>query len=124
MTSLNAPAPVKTPMAKALPDDALKALQSFCESAGSQAAAARRLDVSQGTISNALKGRYIGNVDKLAERIRGELLSATVVCPVLGEISSRICQDERSKPFAANPLRVQMWRSCKTCPHNHANKEA
>lgn len=116
---------LKTPPAKALPDDALQALRQFCSSAGTQAAAARRLGVSEGTVSNALKGRYIGNVDKLAERIRGELLSAVVACPVLGEITSRMCQDERGKPFhSANPVRVQMWRTCKTCQHNHANKEA
>lgn len=109
----------KTPPAKALPDDALAALRQFCNGAGTQTAAAQRLGISKSTVSNALKGRYIGNVDKLAERIRGELLSATVACPVLGEITSRICQDERSKPFhAANPLRVQMWRACKSCAHN------
>ncbi len=110
--------PQKTPAAKALPADALQALSAFCAS-GTQVAAARRLGVSEGTVSNALKGRYIGNVDKLAERIRGELLAATVACPVLGEITSRICQDERNKPLhAANPLRVQLWRACQSCVHN------
>lgn len=110
--------PLKTPAARALPADALQALSAFCAS-GTQAAAARRLGVSEGTVSNALKGRYIGNVDKLAERIRGELLAATVACPVLGEITSRICQDERSKPLhAVNPLRVQLWRACQGCAHN------
>lgn len=90
--------PAKTPVAQPLPPDALTALARYCASA-TQAAAARRLGVSEGTVSNALKGRYIGNVAKLAERIRGELLAATVACPVLGEITSRICQDERGKPW-------------------------
>ena len=106
------------PEAKPLPDDALQALLSLKEQLP-QAEIARRLGVNEGTISNALKGRYIGNVDKLAERIRGELLNKTVVCPVLGEISTRICQDERNKPFhTANPVRVQLWRACKVCKHN------
>lgn len=112
----------KTPPAKALPQDAMDALLELKKHA-SQAEIARRLDVSDSTISNALKGRYIGNVEALAERIRGELLNQKVVCPILGEITSRICQDERKKPFhTANPMRVQIWRACKTCPHNPAAK--
>lgn len=109
---------VKTPPAKPLPDDALAALRKLCGTT-SQAAVARQLGVSEGTVSNALKGRYIGNVDRLAERIRGELLNEKVRCPVLGDITTRICQDEREKPFhSANPTRVQLWRACKTCPNN------
>jgi DNA-binding XRE family transcriptional regulator len=112
-------ASIKTPPAKALPLDALRALEQLKKDGISQAEIARRLDVSDGTVSNALKGKYIGDVDKLAERIRGELLKQTVACPVLGEITSRTCQDERAKPLHfANPLRVRMFRACKACPHN------
>jgi predicted transcriptional regulator len=112
----------KTPVAKPLPDDALAAMNEL-KAHYTQSDIARRLGVSEGTISNALKGRYIGNVDALAERIRGELLNQTVACPILGEITTRICQDERKKPFhTANPMRVQLWRACKTCPHNPATK--
>lgn len=108
----------KTPPAKALPLDALAALMDL-KTKHSQAEIARRIGVSEGTISNALKGRYIGNVEALAERIRGELLNQTVACPILGQITSRICQDERKKPFSAvNPMRVRLWRACKACPHN------
>jgi hypothetical protein len=119
--ALNKPKQI-TPPAKSLPADALQALQALTQRT-TQANIARRLSVSDATISSALKGKYIGNVNKLAERIRGELLSATVACPILGEISTRICQDERSKPFAAtSPLRVQLWRACKACPHNPTTK--
>lgn len=115
-------ASAKTPPAKALPQDALDALLQL-KKHHTQAEIARRIGVSDGTISNALAGRYIGNVDALAERIRGELLNQTVRCPILGEITSRICQDERKKPFhTANPMRVQIWRACKSCPHNPAVK--
>lgn len=107
----------KTPPAKALPDDALQALQRLCAST-TQTAVARRLGVSDGTISNALNGRYIGNVERLAERIRGELLDGTVQCPVLGPVSLRICQDERGKGLYANPLRIQMYRACMACDKN------
>ncbi|TAM37827.1 MAG: XRE family transcriptional regulator [Burkholderiaceae bacterium] len=112
----------KTPPARALPQDAMAALVHF-KATHTQAEIARRIGVSDGTISNALKGRYIGNVDRLAERIRGELLKKTVDCPILGQITSRICQDEREKPFhTANPVRVQLWRACKTCPNNPLSK--
>lgn len=116
MASINK---TKTPPAKALPADALQALMAL-RTKHTQAVIARRLDVSEATISSAIKGRYIGNVDKLAERIRGELLSQTVACPILGQISTRICQDERGKPFhtATNPMRVRLWQACRTCPHN------
>lgn len=110
--------PSKRPVAVPLPADALQALKSACE-ATSQAAVARKLKLSDATISSALKGRYIGNVERIAERIRGELLKATVPCPVLGEITSRICQDEREKPFqAVNPQRVRLYRACQSCPNN------
>lgn len=108
----------RTPTARPLPDDALQALRALCATT-TQAQVARRLDVSEASVSGALKGRYIGNVDRLAERIRGELLNATVCCPVLGAITTRICQDEREKPFhSANPVRVRLWRECQHCPHN------
>ena len=111
-------AAAKTPPAKPLPADALQALNALCRTMP-QSEVARRLGVSDGTVSNALKQRYIGNVERLAERIRGELLDATVQCPVLGAITTRICQDEREKPFhTANPLRVQLWRACQNCPNN------
>lgn len=110
-----------TPPAKALPADALQALFRL-RTTHTQAEIARRLDVSDATVSGALSGKYIGNVDRLAERVRGELLNVKVACPILGTISTRICQDERAKPFSAatNPLRVQLWRQCKNCPHNPA----
>lgn len=108
----------RTPPAKPLPEDALNALRKLCVST-SQAVVARRLGVSDAAISGALKGRYIGNVERLAERVRGELLNAKVICPVLGEITTRICQDEREKPFhTANPQRIRIWRACQTCPNN------
>lgn len=111
-----------TPPAKALPKDAMDALVEL-KKHHSQAEIARRIGVSDGTISNALSGRYIGNVEALAERIRGELLNQTVRCPILGDITTRICQDERKKPLhTANPVRVQLWRACKTCQHNPLSK--
>lgn len=110
----------KTPPARALPDDALQALRGACKAKGSnQAKVAARLKVSDATISSALHGKYIGNVDRLAERIRGELLNTAVACPVLGEISARICQDEREKKFSAhNPQAVRLFRACRSCPNN------
>lgn len=108
-----------TPAARSLPPDALQALMAW-RSRDTQSEIARRLGISDGTVSNALQGRYIGNVDRLAERIRGEVLNQQVACPILGPISSRICQDERARPFSArtNFMGVRLWHACKTCPHN------
>ena len=113
-----------TPPAKALPADAMAALMALKDKS-SQADIGRRLGVSGASLSNAISGKYIGNVDRLAERIRGELLNQTVPCPILGAVTTRICQDERAKPFAAtSPQRVLLWRTCKTCLHNPTAKGA
>ncbi len=117
--ALNKKPPTVTP----LPADALAALVA-AKQHRTQADIARLLKVNEGTISNALAGRYIGNAEKLAERIRGQLLNKTVACPILGEISTRICQDERAKPFhTANPMRVQLWRACSSCANNPKRKD-
>lgn len=109
----------KRPPAVPLPADAMLALQNACKPPSNQAAVARKLGVSGTTISTALKGRYIGNVERLAERIRGELLNYSVACPILGEITARICQDEREKPFSsASSQRVRLYRACQQCPNN------
>lgn len=84
----------------------------------SQAKLAKRLGVSAAMINQVLRGRYTGNTANLEQRVRGELMRETVICPVLGETSKRDCLDAQSRPFAAtNPQRVQLFTACKTCPN-------
>ncbi len=99
------------------PPDWVLALARACDAA-SQGKVAERLGVSGAAVNQVLGNAYRGRVDRVEVRVRGELMKATVMCPVLGEISSRKCLDEQKRPFAAtNPLRVALFQACKTCPN-------
>jgi hypothetical protein len=88
----------------------------------SQSAVAKQLDVSPAMINQTLKNAYKGNLSRLETRVRGEFMKEVVMCPVLGEINSRDCLDHSGKKFSAtNPLRVQLFKACRTCPNNRRN---
>lgn len=90
----------------------------------SQVRVAKRLRISGSTVNQLLKGTYPSDVARMKSRIEGELLNKTVHCPVLGEISTRRCQDEQARPFAAtNPQRVAVYMACRNgCPHSKHRK--
>ncbi len=116
----------KTPAATPLPADALAALLELCKT-HKQSQVAERLGLTESAISHALKGKYIGNVDRMAERIRGELLNETVQCPGgYGQINRRICQDTREAPLSRfqNPYQRSLRLHCNQCPNNPKKKDA
>jgi len=93
--------------------DWILALAQACDHS-SQASVGKRLGVSGAVVNQVLKGRYAGRMDRIEARARGELMRATVQCPVMGEISSRQCQDEQRRPFATtNPQRVRVFHACR-----------
>jgi hypothetical protein len=100
--------------------------------ATNQARAAERIGVSEATVSQVLSGTYKAATTRIERRVRGTLMGATCVCPVMGEVSTRVCQDvqERQPPGAtrpiANPQHAQAWFACRgrgpftragACPH-------
>lgn len=98
--------------------EALQALQRAIVTFKTQAAVAEQLGRSAATVNQALKGKYRGDIADLEQRIRGVLLNLTVECPVLRQISAKVCLDEQNRPLVfSNPLRVRLHRACKTCPH-------
>lgn len=108
---------------RTLPPDVLDVLRDAVQRAGSQNAAARALGINTSTVSLALRGRYIGDVDAIAARIRGVYMNETVRCPVMGDITTKHCLDYQNKPLAfTNPTRVRLYRACKCCPHRKAAK--
>lgn len=110
---------------RTLPADELDALRAAVARLGTQAAVAKTLGVSSSTVSQALKGYYVGDVDALAQRIRGALMNELVSCPVMGELSTKHCLDYQARPLVfTNPTRVRLHRACKTCPHRKAAKGA
>ncbi len=98
--------------------DWIEALRDECERT-SQRRAAERLAISPSTINQVLNGTYKAKTGRIEERVRGELMNKTLECPVLGEITTRSCQDWQAKPFAAtNPTRVAVYKACRAgCPH-------
>lgn len=52
----------------------------------------------------------------MAQRIRGQFMGRTVLCPVYGTLNKRNCLDNQALPQAfTNPLRAALGRACKTC---------
>lgn len=101
-----------------LPAEVLAAAEAAVVRLGSQVALANQLGVSASALNQAMKGKYRGDVESIEQRIRGVLLTLTVQCPVLAEISTKVCLDEQRRPLVfSNPLRVRLHRACKTCPH-------
>ena len=101
------------PEAAYLQDDWYVALRQACD-ASSQSRVAMRLRVSPAVVNQVLRGRYAGRVDRVEQRVRGELMSQVVDCPVLGEISTRRCLDEQRRPFApTSPQRVTLFKACR-----------
>ncbi len=90
-------------------------LAEACDQFG-QTAMGKRLGVSGAVISATLSNTYAGRLDKIEQRVRGELMNERVTCPVLGEISKRQCLDEQSREYAStNALRVELRRACAGC---------
>jgi hypothetical protein len=107
----------------AAPPDWIVVLADECDRIN-QSAAAKILGVSAAMVNQALKNAYQGNLSRLETRVRGEFMKQVVFCPVLGEINSRDCQDHAGAKFSAtNPLRVQLYKACRTCPNNRRNSE-
>ena len=107
----------------ATPPDWILALAEACAS-DSQAGVGRRLGVSGSMLSSALAARYPGDMAKLEQRVRGALMGATVVCPVLGELGRDRCVAEQGKPAStASSVAVRLRRACKTCPNRQNSKD-
>jgi hypothetical protein len=102
----------------ALADDVKAALVAAVKRFKSQKKAADELNVSTAVISTLLNDKYAGNVETMEQRIRGQFMAETVLCPVMGTLSKRSCLDNQALPQAfTNPMRAALGRACKTCPN-------
>lgn len=94
------------------------ALRAECQRT-SQAKAGARLGVSGSTVNQVLKGTYNGDLERIQGLVEGELMNATVDCPVLGELPRNRCLENQRRPFAAtSPTRVALYHACQACAHN------
>ena len=84
-----------------------------------QTAAGRRLGYSASVVNQALAASYKGDLRSFEAAVRGALMGATVMCPVLDEITKDLClEEQRIAKAATSGLRMRLARACKTCPHS------
>lgn len=83
-------------------------------------ACASRLGYSPAVISQTIGNKYQGDLSKVEDKVRGALMGATVLCPVLGEIGRDVCLGWQAKPKAVtNSTRSKLYRACRNrCPHS------
>lgn len=112
------------PDRRALPAEELAALQAAVERLGTQTAVARELGVSSSTVSQALRGYYVGDVDKLAAQVRGAFMNEWVRCPIYADLPLKNCLELQVRPLAfTNPLRPKLFKACQTCPNNRKRQK-
>lgn len=77
---------------------------------------AKRLGYSLTTVSLILNGKYLGKTDKFSTRVL-EVFSV-VNCPYLKKaIPLHQCKETADgRAPTHNPMKMQFWRSCQTCP--------
>lgn len=99
------------------------ALARLAEENG-QKAAGEAIGYSGSTISELISNKYRGDIARLEQMVRGALMGATVLCPVLGEIGQDQCRHEQARPFVAtNSTRAMLRRECRRCPHSQPAKD-
>jgi hypothetical protein len=81
---------------------------------------AERIGYSPAVVTHVLRNHYRGDMERVAEKVRGALMGVTVCCPVLGEIGKDRCLDEQKKPFAGtSSVRSRLHRACRAgCPNS------
>lgn len=102
------------------PPQWIAVLADECDRTG-QSKCAERLNVSAAMVNQALQNTYKGRLDRLEERVRGELMRETHECPVLGAISKMACLEHQAQPFSTTSrLAVRLSLACPHCPNRRA----
>jgi len=100
-------------------NDLLIMLEHAVIEAGSQSKVAKRIGYSAAAVSQALSGKYGGDLTTLLSRVEEVYGSRLVICPVLDEISITRCAIERRTTFSgSNPVRVRLFKACRVCGNN------
>lgn len=104
--------------------DWVEALALACDQA-SQRAVAERLGYSASTVNYVLSRRYAGDLKGVEQAVRGALMAAEVLCPVVGALAADACAEHQRRPWSSvNPGRLAMWKACRSgCPHSRLAAE-
>jgi hypothetical protein len=106
------------------PPDWVLALAHEADGLLSQRALGEKLGITGGALSAVISKKYPGGYARIEARVKGALMSATVACPVEGEIPRNRCADNQAKkPSAASPARARFPFACRTCPNAFTQKE-
>lgn len=104
---------------KPLPDW-IAALAAECDRT-SQSTAGKRLPrpggggYSAATINCVLGRTYGADLGVIEQAVRAALMSATVVCPVIGEMSTVVCLRHQQAEWS--PRNALIRNACPNCPH-------
>lgn len=91
----------------------------------SQRAVAARIGYSAGAVCQVLANKYKAPTDNIELAVRGAYLSATVACPVLGDLATDRCLEHQKMPWASSPLRLRLYKACRAgCPHSRITPNA
>ena len=91
----------------------------------SQNAVAKRLNLSSATVSQVLRKKYPGDLERIKKLVEGAFMQFTVNCPIVGEITKDKCLSHQDAPFAStNPQRVCLYKACRSgCPHSSLTEQ-
>ena len=83
-------------------------------------AVAKKIGYAGAVVTQIVRRKYPGDMGRVEAKVRGALMGATVVCPILGEIGRDRCLDEQKKPNSAtSSIRSKLYRACRSgCPHS------
>lgn len=86
---------------------------------------AKRIGYSGAVLSHVFAKNYPGDIARVEAKARGALMSATVICPVVGEIGLDRCLDEQKmENTGASSIRARLFRACRGgCPHSRIATE-
>lgn len=100
--------------------DWVRVLAEHCDRS-SQSRVGSEIGYSASVVNQVLARTYRGDLGRVEAKVRGRFMRATVVCPVLDEISTADCLDYQKRPLlAASPDDVRLWRACRKCPNRRA----
>jgi hypothetical protein len=102
----------------ALPDWVEELAEEATRSTG--VAVAKKIGYAGAVVTQIVRRKYPGDIARVEQKVRGALMGATVVCPILGEIGRDRCLDEQKMPNSAtSSIRSKLYRACRSgCPHS------
>lgn len=108
----------KAALAWSPPPDWVAELAKVADASGLKGAGAS-IGYTGSLVSAVLNNKYRGDLVAVEKAVRWSILSATVECPVLGEIARARCLEEQRAPFrATSAYRAQLYHACRGgCPN-------